>query len=252
MFSSPLRWSCGVAMVLCVAASLAAATDSSLLKNLVAQLGSDNPQRRDDARGQLMALQKADLPALRAAALAQSPLLPGQIGQLREIVTQVFLSGEDYRKNAAVPRGFLGLSWEKDVENDPRFEERPFADGIPVHERILGFPAFQVLQTGDSITKVLEQPQTPLHTVNDFIRIIGTMPHGSVVHLGILRSGHSLSVAVTLAWAPIDLDEHRADDAWIDNWILARNQRAEDYWNNEFWALDPHIASTQQTTAVQP
>jgi hypothetical protein len=244
-FSSPLRWSCGLAVILCAAANLTAAPDSSLLKNLIAQLGSDNPQLRDEARVQLMGLQKADLASLRAAALAQSPLLPGQIEQLREVVAQVFLSADDYHKDPADPRGFAGLSWGTDVLNES------FASGIPVQERIPGFPAFRVLQSGDIITGVLEQPQTPLHKIDDFIKVVLLMQHGSVVHLSILRSGHPVSVALTLDDFPVDLDKHR-DTVWVDNWILARNQRAEDYWNNEFWAIDPNVATTQQTTALQP
>jgi len=244
-FSSPLRWSCGLALILCAAANLTAAPDSSLLKNLIAQLGSDNPQLRDEARVQLMGLQKADLPSLRAAALAQSPLLPGQIEQLREVVAQVFLSADDYRKDPADPRGFAGLSWGTDVLNES------FASGIPVQERIPGFPAFRVLESGDIITGVLEQPQTPLHKIGDFIAVVLLLRHGSVVHLSILRSGHPVLVALTLDDFPVDLDKHR-NTVWVDNWILARSQRAEDYWNNEFWAIDPNIATTQQTTALQP
>ena len=244
--SSPLRLSCGLALILCAAANLAAAPDSALLKNLIAQLGSDNPQLRDEARVQLMGLQRADLPALRAAALAQSPLLPGQVEQLREVVTQVYLSGEDYHKNPADPRGFAGLRWGMDVLNET------FSTGIPVQERIPGFPAFRVLQTGDIITQVMEHPKTPLQHIADFINVVHLMQHGDVVHLSILRSGRTMSVALPLDFVPVDLDQHVVEDGWIDNWILARNQRAEDYWNSEFWAIDPSVATTQQTTAVQP
>ncbi len=158
---------------------------------------------------------KGRSPCACAAALAQSPLLPGQIEQLREVVAQVFLSADDYHKDPADPRGFAGLSWGTEVLNES------FASGIPVQERIPGFPAFRVLQSGDIITGVLEQPQTPLHKIGDFIAVVLLMRHGSVVHLSILRSGHPVSVALTLDDFPVDLDKHR-DTVWVDNWILAQ------------------------------
>jgi hypothetical protein len=246
------RWLWRAALILCAATNLAAAGSNPSLQNLIAQLGSDNPQLRDEARVQLMALPPESLPALRSAALSLTPLLPGQIAELRDIVTQVYLAGDDYKKDPASPQGFLGLYWPPPDPTKPM----PSGDGtVTVIGRIAGFPAYRVLKPGDIITQVLEYPQTPMHDVNDFTNIIKLLRSGDVVHLNIIRSGRPMTVALTLAMFPVELDQHRNDTSghWIDNWMLQRGQRADDYWKREFSPIDRAETSTrQETTAVQP
>jgi hypothetical protein len=240
------RWLWTPLLIVC-AATLAVAGGNSSLQNQIAQLGSDNPQLRDEARVQLMGLPREDLPALRTAALAQSPLLPGQIAELRDVVTQVYLAGEDYNRDPSSPRGFLGLYWGTMPTPVP-------GQGIlTVVNRIAGFPAYRMLKTGDIITQVVESPQAPIHGATDLTNVLQAMHCGDVVPLNILRSGRPLTVGVPLAIFPVDLDQHRADDAWIENWMLDRQQRADEYWARQFSAIDPAVSTTQpQTTAAQP
>ena len=144
-----------LAMFLTMVIGSAARGDTPGLQSVIVQLGSDNPQLRQEAMGRLMGLKKQDLPAVRAAALAQSPLLPGQIAALHEAVIQIFLAAEGYRVDADCPGGFLGLRWS--IVQPPQSSE-----GVVVEERIPGFSAYRLLQSGDVIVQFLDWPMAPI------------------------------------------------------------------------------------------
>jgi hypothetical protein len=243
-FSGPTAapWAFGVALVLALAIASAGRANPPRLQSLIVQLGSDNPQLRLEALNQLMDLKKQDLPALRAAALAQSPLLPGQIGALRQAVSQVFLAAEKYRVDPEVPGGFIGLHWPAPLD--------PSAEGILVDERIPGFAAYRLLQPGDVIVQILDCPAVPLHGNFNLVQVVQHMWPGQVLHLKLLRLGRPISVALVLDFLPIEL----LNPANADGWIQQRNQKAEDYWNREFSMLDSvsGVGSAQASTDARP
>ncbi|MGA2441638.1 MAG: hypothetical protein ABSH08_11810 [Tepidisphaeraceae bacterium] len=231
--SGPARYrGLGVGLFLLLAIAAAGRADPPRVQSLIVQLGSDNPQLRQEALSQLMELKKQDLPALRAAALAQSPLLPGQIAGLRQAVRQIFIAGERYRVDPEVPGGFIGLYWPQ-----PEVPINPSAEGILVDdavvERIPGFPAYRLIQPGDVIVQILECPGVQLHGNVELVHIVHRMWPGEVLHLKVLRLGRPINVAVVLDFIPIELKAINTD-----SWMQNRNQKAEEYWNREFSVLD--------------
>jgi hypothetical protein len=213
-----------------------------LLQSLIAQLASDDSRLREKALGDLMELNKKDIPMLRAAALSQSPLLPGQIDAIRQAVTQIFLAAERYHVDPEIPGGFLGLHW---TNPNPR----PMPDGVVVDERIPGFPCCRLLQSGDVIVQIVDRPPIPLLTTNDLVRVVQRMWPGEVLHLKILRLGQPIDVSLVLDFLPVDLNQTN-----IDAWIQDRNKKAEAYWVQEFSVIDPASTpgSSQASTSVEP
>jgi hypothetical protein len=211
------------------------AADLAHLQSLVSQLASDDPRLRQKALDDLMDLQKEDLPTLRAAALSQSPLLPGQIAGLRDAVAQVFLAGETYPHG---PSAFLGIRY------------MPAPEGIIVMDRIRGFPAYRSLQNGDVIVQLIDRPNVQFHQVNDFANAIVSYGPGDVVRFSILRNGRAMMISVPLDFRPVEITNTATDD----DWIQAREKRAEAYWNQEFSVLEPAGApnTSQASTSAAP
>jgi hypothetical protein len=214
------------------------------LRLWVEQLGSDDPQSRREALGQLMDLKTQDLPALRAAVMSNHQLLPEQVAAIRQAVTQVFLAGQPYRF-ATDPRqdiGFLGLQWPWDAPGQP-------PDGVLVWSRIPGFAAYRMLQPGDIIVKIIRQPAQPdieLHDFNQFTNLVKLNHAGEMLRLEILRYGRKMDVSIRLDHRP--LQANNQDMAVMQQWLNARSQAAQDYWDHEFSPIDP----AQATSSTQP
>jgi hypothetical protein len=244
-----------VLCVLCAASSLrlsaaiaadpatqpAAAPLEHQLRIWVSQLGSDDPRARQSALGQLMQLNRDDLPALRSAALSQSPLLPEQIAAIRQAVAQIFLAGEpyDYATDPLMDRGFLGLQWSQEDLS------AQYSDGISVSERIPGSVAYRLLQPGDVLVKIIRRPAQPdiqLHDVAQFTTDIQRMRPGDVLRLQVLRSGQRTDVSIPLDHRPLKVDSDPTGAA-IQQWLNVRSQAVQDYWNREFSAVDPSRSS---------
>jgi hypothetical protein len=148
---------------------------------LIRQLASDDALLRQDAVDQLMCLRRADLPALREAAVAQCPLLPAQVTGLHQVVTQVFLAGERFRidpTEGEYPRGFLGIRFSTNPAD--RLQR---TDGVMIADRIRGFPAFRQLRSGDVIMKIIDWPAVQLHSSDDFVRAVTMLAAGDEIHL---------------------------------------------------------------------
>jgi hypothetical protein len=222
------------------------------LKTLIAQLGSEDPRLRQSAADDLMGIKKEDLPALHAAALSESPLLPGQIAGLHQVVIQVFLAGEKFRIDPSepdYPRGFLGVRFSP-AERIQR------SDGITISDRIPGFPAYRYLHPGDVIVKFVDWPNVQLHLSDDFIRAVGFLQAGDIVRLQVLRFGRLISVSLPLDFRPEAISNVTQEnpDSVVDAWIQHRQQRAENYWKQEFSGIDPSIvpdAGQASTSAEQ-
>ncbi len=228
-------------------ANSAAATQPAVsqrqLQMWVEQLGSDDPQSRREALGQLMDLKSQALPSLRAALMSNHQLLPQQVAAIHQAVTQLFLAGQPY-PFATDPRqdiGFLGLQWPWDAPGQP-------PDGVLVWARIPGFAAYRMLQPGDIIVKILRQPAQPdieLHDFNQFTNLVRLNHAGAMLRLEILRYGRRMDVSIRLDHRPLQANQ---DIAIMQQWLNARSQAAEEFWNHEFSSIDP----AQATSSSQP
>src|SRR5688572_8418829 len=77
------------------------------IHSTLSQLASEDPTKRDQARQELMGLQRADLPTLKQAIRLALPLEPSQSAVLRDIVTHIYLAGDSYSSQGD---GFLGVT----------------------------------------------------------------------------------------------------------------------------------------------
>jgi hypothetical protein len=226
------------------------------LRQWVEQLGSDDPQTRRTALGQLMALDKSDLPSLRAVVISEHSLLPQQIAAIHQAVTQVFLAAQQFRfaTDPQLDYGFLGIQMMSDAPSQP-------PDGVLVWSRIPGFVAYRMLQQGDIIVKIIRQPALPdleMHRFDQFARIVGMMHAGDMLRLQVLRFGRPIDVSIPLDHRPLELTPEQ-DLAGVkrQQWVNARAQAAEEYWNHEFSSIDPApptspAPTSQAATSIQP
>ncbi len=218
------------------------ASDLAHLQSLVSQLASDDPRLREKALDNLMYLKRQDLPALRSAALSQSPLLPAQVAAIRQAVTQIFLASERYRVDPTIPGGFMGLHWRNPLL-------RPSPDGVLVDELLPGFPASRLIQPGDVITQIIGPPAIPLRGTADLVHAVMDMSPGDILRLRVLHLGRPIDVSLVLDFLPLDLNPTD-----IDSWIRNRNEKAQAYWNQEFSIIDPTVApnASQASTSAVP
>lgn len=209
----------------------------------ITQLGRDDPQARQGALAHLMELNRQDLPALRAVVMAQGPLLPGQVAGIRQAVTQIFLASQPYEfaTDLSMGRGFIGLSWEGDAPIDS-------PQGVMVSERIPGFVGYRMLQPGDILVKILRQPVEPnieLHQYEQFTIEVRQMQAGDLLRLEILRYGRQMDISLRLDHRPLKANQ---DMAIMRQWLNERAQAAQDYWTQQFSAIDP----SQTSASTQP
>ena len=126
-----------VAMLVLARFVIATATTRPAIPPMLAQLASDDPAIRDQAEQQLMALSPEDLLPLRQAIQTALPLHPGEARLLQEIVTHVFLSGEN--TSGLSDRGFMGVEMKRDEGTDPQIEDDPdFPTGVFIENRLPG------------------------------------------------------------------------------------------------------------------
>jgi hypothetical protein len=233
-------------LVVIIFSPILRAADLAHLQSLVSQLGSDDPGVRQGALGELMDLKREDLALLRTAALSQSPLLPGQIAGIRQVVAQVYLVSEEYKTDPGDPSGFMGIQFSRTLLPQQ-------SNGVVVMDRIRGFPAYRCLQAGDVIVQLIDRPGIQLRSADEFINAVKLFHAGDVVRLGILRHGRAMTVSVPLAKRPVEITSATPESV-LDAWIQAREQRAEVYWNEEFSVLDPASAPAtgQASTSAEP
>src|SRR5438034_61758 len=72
------------------------AGDLASAKRLLSELASDTYQTRETARIALMGMKRSELSVLREAVKQSQPLEPSQVAVLHDIVTQIYLAGDDY------------------------------------------------------------------------------------------------------------------------------------------------------------
>ena len=207
--------------------------DLAAMSRSFGDLASSDARVRESARLQLMRLHREDLPALRQLVERSRPLAPSQDASLRQIVQEIYLSGEEYEKDSV--HGFLGILMDETALGN-RDAQMPndgsAAPGVVVTDRIPGFCAARNLLDGDVILGTT-QPVQIFNSPADLKYAIGGLDPGSIVHLQILRHGQVLQVTLTLDSKPIEADTFDAAESF-------RNRRADkfnDYWQKTFAPL---------------
>jgi hypothetical protein len=267
---------CAAAMVAlhCLSASALAQVSSATkpaaqIRTWIGQLGSADSGVREKARDQLMLLSADDLPMIRRIVEELGPgMKPGQKTYVQDIVFQLFLSGLEYEPDTVpgdevlgllpqigpdpetgrlVPRPkpkprlmpFLGISWPSQGTDFTAETE----SGVVVARRIRGFAAYRTLRDGDIIEKIVEAPTAKFATSSDFSSVISNFSVGDTLHFKVLRNGEPMEVPVTLVARPRDLSTMN-----IDAWLQVRENRAQEYWTQNFQPLfkdDPATATLQ-------
>jgi S1-C subfamily serine protease len=200
------------------------------MRSLIAQLDSDDPQDREQARQQLSSISIDDLPVLKSAAEAEAPLSPEQIEAVRDITLQTFLTmplPDDSILPHIPPRGRLGIYW-----NTGRAQECD--RGVIVDQRFTA-ESYRKLQPGDIIVSLVGGPEGPLNFIQ-LVSWINRMQPGETVHLNVLRGGQLIGVPVVLASVPQQLGE---EPNAVQNLMQRRLRQFQEYWNAQWRDLGP-------------
>jgi hypothetical protein len=222
------------------------AADSPIRKWFIALADAD-PQVRDQASEDLMGISGDDLPKLRQLVIESQPLVPDQTAALKDIVTQAYLASQKYDVTDGKqtdPSGgqgpfFLGLLWPLDTGSDPRL-------GVPVDERIPGFPSYRFLHRGDMIMGIfinpsatlMQFPNTETHNIDALKSAISTSPAAQDIALQVLRNGQVLKLRLKMAPRPLYADP--ANPGALRQFTADRAADADRYWNENFARLLGH------------
>lgn len=205
--------------------------DLKNITRLIAGLADEHYEIREESRVALMGLKRADLGNLQLAVKQSLPLEPSQVAVLRDIVTQVYLSGESYAMTDE-ELGFLGIS----MANGNREEDLGLLSierGIAIISRVPGFCAYRMLQTGDVILAMTSPVRVEFKSAdpNDlFMRTVKGMGAGQTLMFEVLRQGRIINVTLTLDRRPAGLENL----GFIQEFTAARADKAEAYWKKEF------------------
>ncbi len=235
--------SCGVCP-LCAAQETAIPSSQSesvsldSLQRSITALSDGDPVRRATARDDLLALAPGDLPTLRTAVEKLRPLAPGDAEALREIVTHVYLKGQNADGNRAT--GFMGVMMRNYEiiygESDESGDAQPL--GVVVDNRLPGFAAYRALHDGDLITAIGVEaaPEMRVNQSEQITAFIGRLPAGSVVHLRVLRQGRPIEQTITLDARPAQLS---AGQPIVSPDVYRQEQQAKAraYWAANFASL---------------
>jgi len=192
------------------------------MRGVLEGLWDADPAVREQSRCALLALRRAQLPALASAAAELGPLEPPALQELREIVAHVYLSEEPYD---SLPQGFLGITMSPLDDN---------ACGAVVESRMPGFCAYAALRDGDEITDIEERPLARPFDRNQFINVIQETPPGRTIHLKVLRQGRAVRVPVTLSRRPAGANELNYE-LRVRELLARRRDAAAAYWEKTFY-----------------
>jgi hypothetical protein len=219
-----------LALPLLMAADPPASQPSTQIKEWFNQLSDARPEIRSQAIDKLMALPDTQLLTLREVVEQSRPLSPSQSVALRDIVTQVYLSGQPYEA-VADGGGFLGLIW-------PPFPamavmEDDSEPGVVVRRRVPGTPAYAALREGDVILKVREISVDPETFKRTFTDLVKPFRAGDTLTMQIMRDGRLMTLPITLKPRPANL----TGEGRLEAWMAERRDRADEYWNQTFRPL---------------
>ena len=198
------------------------------LKKLLNDLDRSDPSVRDDARNELMGIERADLPKLKQVIEQGRPLRPSQRVILHDAVMQSFLAGEPYE--ALPDHGFLGIGFD-----DEQFDYNFGYTGVEIRHRMPGFCAYQCLRDGDIIKGIVADPPMPIRAPVDIQQTVPRFQGGQTVVFDVLREGKRIRVAIRLDPRPVLADPNLRGQ--MQELLAQRQQDAQEYWEREFTPL---------------
>lgn len=210
------------------------------------ELSDRDPAVREAARTGLMGLSPQDLPVLRKWVVDTRPAMPAQAVVLREIVTQVFLSGDTYATDGR--EGFLGVRpgevnmTIRPPGNAAPNPEQPGIDpdavyGVAILERMPGFCGARSLQDGDIILGIVERPSAQFRNPSEFSTAVRLMGPGQLLHFQVLRQGQVIRIPITLSARPEAAEFIPGGPRTMDQLLEDRERKAKEYWEAEFAPL---------------
>jgi hypothetical protein len=212
------------------------AHDLERARQLLAQLADPDYDRREAARADLMAFPRSALPTVREAVRQSLPLAPSQLTVLRDIVNHVYLSGDVYAPDPT-GAGSLGVSLPRGVRPEDR-GLLTIERGVAVTGRIVGFPAYRLLQNGDVLISLEaggggDGARLELSGTDELLRAVRAIRPGQTVTFEVARQGRLLTIPMTLQPRPAAFD----DVADMDQFAGRRYDEAEAYWQRDFAPL---------------
>jgi hypothetical protein len=202
------------------------------MKQSLADLGSSEARRREDARVDLMGLKRSDLPELRELVKKSLPLAPAQATALQEIVAQVYLAESEEASDDT--GGFLGLH---DSLEGQLIAQGDGLEGVLVQTRVPGFCGYRFLLEGDVIQKVTAPILMPLTSFDQLRAVIGMTAPGRTITLDVLRHGETRNVTIPLDARPKAMQQMGFGALAFENYIEQRKALAEEYWQKNFAPL---------------
>ena len=215
-----------------IAAAAADRPEVVAMRQWFAELDDADAGVREAARTKLMGMRRQDLPAFRKLVGESLPLAPAQAAVLRQVVTHVYLAGEEYQTARA--EGFLGVKMQETSVRLPAAdsaEQFAPAVGVVIVERMPGFVGARMLLDGDVVLGIVERPDVRTLGMYEFQMVVKAISPGTTIHFQVLRQGQVVRVPVAPDPRPFEAD------GLMQDLIYRRQRKAEDYWETQFRPL---------------
>ena len=202
------------------------------MRQWFAELDDADAGVREAARMKLMGMRRQDLPAFRKLVEGNLPLAPSQAAVLRQIVTHVYLAGDEYQTARA--EGFLGVRMQETAVRVPpgeASEQFTPAVGVVIVERMPGFVGSRMLLDGDVILGIVERPEVRTLGTYEFTLLVKQVPPGQTIHFQVLRQGQVVRVPIAPDPRPFEAD------AMMQELLRARQYKADQFWDKSFGPL---------------
>jgi hypothetical protein len=202
------------------------------MRQWFAELDDADSAVREAARMKLMGMRRQDLPAFQKLVGDSLPLMPSQAAVLRQIVTHVYLAGDDYQ--TANAEGFLGVKMQETSVRLPvadGLEQFAPAVGVVIVERMPGFVGARMLLDGDVVLGIVERPDVRTLGMYEFTMLVKAVPPGQTIHFQVLRQGQVIRVPVAPDPRPFDAD------GMMQELLKNRQRNADAYWEKSFGQL---------------
>ena len=213
-----------------------------------ADLAHPDAEVREAARVDLMGLKRKDLATLKRLVADGRPLAPAQAVVLRDVVSHVYLAGDEY---PATPEGFLGVSLPIIGTVYTNFlnlrPQAPFipglagqmpdpevVEGVAIVRRMPGFAGARFLEDGDVLLGIEEHPGVRLRDSRDLSSTVQAAGAGQTLHFQILRQGQVVRVPVKLDPRPRAANVPQMD---MEDLLRQRSQAADEHWEQWFAPL---------------
>ena len=221
-------------MLLAAPAGGPATSPGDLIRVWFEQLADADADVREQARVNLMGIDRRQLPELRQIVSDHKPIRASQAAVLQDIVKHVYKAGMTYDVRERV--GFLGVTFKQSIE----------PPGAMVERRVEGFCAYRFLRDGDVIVGIAEMPAVRLDDSDQLRLLLQQVPAGTRLTFQLIRNGRTVSVPIRLDARPAIAD--RSAVASMDEFESMREEKAQEYWSANF----APVLEGQGLTAASP